>query len=340
MEYNRDTPKRPLVSIVVPVYMVEDYLAQCVSSLCRQTYRNLEIILVDDGSPDRSGAYCDHAAETDSRIVVVHKSNGGLSDARNAGIERAAGKYIAFCDSDDWIEPDTIERALNGLLQYSADAVIWGFSSDTVDGKEAVLSTEAFRSFGLCGENDYLMLEAHPFCAMRGYAWNKLYRMDLIRRRALQFPKGISLVEDTVFNADYFSFCGKLLFMDFVGTHYMQRNRETLGTKYYPDYLALRDRNTEANVKLLRSFGAPEDYLRLFTVNADFITVQGYIRMIAKCGGLNRMEKKCEIGSLLNSRRTKETMQCYEPKSLKSRIYAFMINHRMKSVLLRLESSR
>ena len=106
----------PLISVIVPVYKVEEYLARCVDSILGQTYRNLEILLVDDGSPDRCGVMCDEYASRDSRIRVIHKENGGLSSARNAAIDVARGEYIGFVDSDDWIEPETYEALLDMAL--------------------------------------------------------------------------------------------------------------------------------------------------------------------------------------------------------------------------------
>ena len=106
--------KNKLVSIVVPIYNVEKYLKRCVNSLLNQTYKNIEIILVDDGSTDSSGAICDQYKPKDNRIVVVHKSNGGLSDARNTGIDMARGEYIAFVDSDDYIHEDYIYNMYSG----------------------------------------------------------------------------------------------------------------------------------------------------------------------------------------------------------------------------------
>ncbi len=98
-----------LITVIVPVFKVEKYLEKCVKSICCQTYKNLEIILVDDGSPDNCGKMCDKYAKSDKRIKVIHKENGGLSDARNAGIKMATGKYIAFVDSDDYVSNDYIE---------------------------------------------------------------------------------------------------------------------------------------------------------------------------------------------------------------------------------------
>lgn len=102
-----------LVSVIIPIYDVENYLRQCVDSVIKQTYSNLEIILVDDGSPDRCPVICDKYAESDSRIKVIHKKNGGLSDARNAGLSIAQGEYVYFLDSDDYIELEAIETLVN-----------------------------------------------------------------------------------------------------------------------------------------------------------------------------------------------------------------------------------
>lgn len=122
---------QPLISVIVPVYKVEDYLKTCIDSIRNQTYQNLEIILVDDGSPDRCGEMCDAFAGEDSRIRVIHKENGGLSSARNAGLDVAAGAYISFIDSDDWIAPDMYERLLDLMLQYKAQVAAGGLQTST-----------------------------------------------------------------------------------------------------------------------------------------------------------------------------------------------------------------
>ena len=113
-----------LISVVVPVYNVEHYLKKCVDSICHQTYRNLEIILVDDGSTDCSGSLCDEFATSDSRIRVIHKSNGGLSDARNAGMELASGEWWMFVDSDDYIAPDTAETLLLAAVENHCEIAV------------------------------------------------------------------------------------------------------------------------------------------------------------------------------------------------------------------------
>ncbi len=123
---------KPTISVIIPVYNVEDYLARCVDSILVQTYEKLDVILVDDGSPDGSGKICDEYAAKDSRVRVIHKPNGGLSSARNAGLDAAAGEYLSFIDSDDWIEPDTYEHMMGLLDKYQAQIV--SFGNIEVDG--------------------------------------------------------------------------------------------------------------------------------------------------------------------------------------------------------------
>ncbi len=125
----------PLVSVIVPVYGVERYLDACVEGLVGQTYRNLEILLVDDGSPDRCPAMCDAWTARDERIRVIHKANGGLSDARNVGLAKATGDYIYFVDSDDMVERNLIERAMATMRDYDADLVMFQFDTISEDGK-------------------------------------------------------------------------------------------------------------------------------------------------------------------------------------------------------------
>ena len=122
---------QPLISVIVPVYKVEQYLEECVNSICRQTYENLEIILVDDGSPDHSGEMCDALAKYDNRIKVIHKENGGLSSARNAGLDVATGEYVSFVDSDDWISLDMYQRLYSLMQKHNAQIAAGGIQTST-----------------------------------------------------------------------------------------------------------------------------------------------------------------------------------------------------------------
>lgn len=174
----------PLISVVVPVYKVEKYIAECVDSILAQTYHNFELILVDDGSPDNCGAICDAYSRKDNRIQVIHKINGGLSDARNAGIEIAKGEYITFIDSDDFVHKDYLKNMLDAAIQYNADIVQCNFTHE----------------FSLLGgknkkQKDTLIFNPidalHDLLKMRNVqvnAWAKLYKLNLFK--IIRYPYG------------------------------------------------------------------------------------------------------------------------------------------------------
>lgn len=185
-----------MISVIVPVYKVEPYLRQCVDSILAQTYTDFELILVDDGSPDNCGAICDEYATKDSRIRVIHQENGGLSAARNAGLDAAAGEYITFVDSDDVIAPDCLHCMIDIALQTKVDIV---------SGKMAKFSNENAELWGdKPTEYEYFTEDRHA-ASVRLYrdssrlpinACGKLYRSDLLKH--LRFPLG-RLHEDQAF---------------------------------------------------------------------------------------------------------------------------------------------
>ena len=176
---------QPLVSIIVPIYQVEAYLDQCIQSICSQTYRNLEIILVDDGSPDNCPIICDNWSHLDNRIKVIHKQNGGLSDARNHGLDIATGDYICFIDSDDFISSNYIEHLLNLLIKENAQIAECHyydyFDTDVIqidDNKEDL-------SFF---NNIQAIKDMYNFKGFSIMVWNKLYKRELFNN--IRFPNG------------------------------------------------------------------------------------------------------------------------------------------------------
>lgn len=177
-----DAIMKPLISVIVPVYMVEDYLTQCVESIRNQTYQNLEIILVDDGSPDSCGSICDSFARHDQRIKVFHKQNGGLSDARNYGIARATGAYLAFVDSDDWLEPDMYEELVHIAEDTGADIIICGYYDEYQKRRSKIGRID--NSF--CNTNE--LVKKLICMGVNNGVWNKLYRKNCFNDTL--FPKG------------------------------------------------------------------------------------------------------------------------------------------------------
>ena len=201
----------PLISVIVPVYRVEAYLERCVKSILSQTYKNLEVILVDDGSPDQCPAICDACAEKDARVKVIHQENKGLSGARNAGIDAASGEYLAFVDSDDYVSPHFIEE-LYQLLQDTGCAIgQCRFSYVKGDG----LVEEGDSAFCIYrGESLMEQLygpEEKATCFV--VAWNKLYRAELFKETGIRYPEG-RIHEDEATTYRLFHEAKKLAFLD------------------------------------------------------------------------------------------------------------------------------
>lgn len=180
----------PLISIIVPVYKVEPYLERCLNSVINQTYRNIQIILVDDGSPDQCGNICDKYAQEDDRIVVIHRMNGGLSAARNTGLQAATGEFIAYIDSDDFVDVEMIETLYKYIVQYRCDIAVCSyqiFSSEAENmvNKEKENQTIVVQSREAVYEN---LGTANPYRWYEPQVWNKLYRAELIKD--IRFEEG------------------------------------------------------------------------------------------------------------------------------------------------------
>ena len=220
------------ISVVVPVYNVESYLKRCIDSIIHQTYSNLEILLVDDGSTDASGALCDAYAEQDSRVICIHKKNGGQAAARNEAIERASGAYFCFLDSDDFADERMIEVLHRDLLEQSAEIAVVGFQefSDPVTitranteaqlqvltGKEAVRSILSSEEIG-------------------DYVWNKIYRRELFE--GFRYPVG-RVLEDMGSTYQLLERCKKVVYRPTPLYFYYQRSDSTIhrrSLKFYED---------------------------------------------------------------------------------------------------------
>ena len=218
--------KEPLISVIVPVYKVEKYLNRCVKSIIGQTYENLEIILVDDGSPDRCPVMCEAWAEKDSRIKVIHKSNGGLSDARNAGMEVANGELMGFVDSDDWIAPDMYQCLYATMKADNSDIATCGVEMVWEDGTLSRMLTKT----GSCVLNrEEAMRALIEESWLKQPVWYKLYKADTIRN--ILFPAG-KYHEDAFWSYQAIGAAERVSVTDHVGYYYWQRNESIMGEKY------------------------------------------------------------------------------------------------------------
>ena len=201
--------RKGVVSVVLPIYNVEKYLNRCVKSVVNQSYENLEIILVDDGSPDNCPALCDEWAKKDNRIKVVHKKNAGLGYARNTGIETATGEYICFFDSDDYVALDTIEKAYNLATKEKSDMVVFGFCNVKANGetgKAVIPRTEKNTFFGEEVQNVFLADLIGPDVKngkqtdLWMSAWACLYSLEVIQKASWRFVSERDIISEDIYS--------------------------------------------------------------------------------------------------------------------------------------------
>lgn len=191
----------PLVSIIVPIYNAEKNLKKCIDSILNQAYKELEVILLDDGSSDTSGQICDEYALLDTRVNVVHKENTGVSDTRNQGISMAKGEYIQFLDSDDWITPDATASLVRAATEYASDLVITDFYRVV---NERVSQKGAIEEEGLMDRLTFATnMMQNPADFYYGVLWNKLYKRSVIEEHQFKMDSEISWCEDFMFNLEY-----------------------------------------------------------------------------------------------------------------------------------------
>ena len=325
-----------LISIIVPCYNVEKYLKQCVDSIIKQSYKNIEIILVDDGSIDSTPEICENLAKADSRIKVIHKENGGVSIARNIGIENATGKYITFLDSDDWIECETLKTAYDKMTSCDTDLVVWGYVADFVDENGHKTHSHDFKISGVCENGNAEILTQKHALGLSGYVWNKLYKTEIIKNNNILFEQDISFFEDLVFNSTYFCKCKSISFIDFIGNHYMQRNRETLGTKYYQNILELKLLGCEARENILKHFGINQKIIDATMSSFYYSALKSSIANIKTRPDVSHKEKIKEIKAFLKDNSIQQIAKKSGKTSLKEMFYIVLVRLQAVFILVRI----
>ena len=214
---------KPLLTIVIPVYNVEKYLDRCLKSILIQEWKNYDIILVDDGSTDRSPQICDDYVKAYDFISVIHKGNGGLSEARNTGLSQAKGEYIYFPDSDDWLEPDTFIALAEALESQKFDII--SFNREFVKGEEDVIISDPLETQVFNGKDAFVHMLKHSY--ITGFANDKIYRKSLFVDHDILFPKG-KYYEDLGTNYKLFLSAKKVYATNQKYYHYLIDNPDSI----------------------------------------------------------------------------------------------------------------
>ena len=256
-----------LISVIVPVYKVEAYLNKCIDSIISQTYKNLEIILVDDGSPDNCPKICDEYAKKDKRIKVIHKKNGGLSDARNNGLRIATGKYIGFVDSDDYIDDGMYEYLYSLIKKYDADISTCGYRNFGEYEYDDLVPKEE-----MCIDKIEALKKLSEDAIVKNYAWNKLYKKELFIDNNIEYPVGV-IMEDVATTYKLFELCNKIVIGNNIFYNYLRRGGGITGEKGKE----LLRHHIENTLQRFEHFKDDKDLGFCFYKELFYITMRAYL---------------------------------------------------------------
>lgn len=221
-------------SIIVPVYNVETWLERCINSILNQTYENFELILVDDGSPDNSGTICDKYVELDRRVSVIHKENGGLSSARNAGINMSKGDYIVFIDSDDYIKENLLENIEESIRKHHTDIIMFGYEMFLSKNKILPLFKKGLI---LNPKEEAVSLNKPNFKNEFCFTWRYVFKKEFLTYNDITFNENIKVAEDTIFNMECIFLAKSMYVIDEALYIYNDANNESImRRRYKPNY--------------------------------------------------------------------------------------------------------
>ncbi len=295
------------LSIIIPVYKMEKYIHKCLESVLCEAPINSEIILVDDGSPDNCPKICDEYANKDERVKVIHKENGGVSEARNCAIEIAQGEKIFFLDSDDYLPKNYFQD----LMKYSADLVIGGYRAFYEDGQR-----ENFSKIETVKYNemrDYL-LDFHKYFATEfNFPWGKIYKTSIIKENNIRFNPSIIVSEDVIFNIEYYRHCKEVQLVKEAQVQYRQlknsasrRFFDNLFQWYLTSYKDIKDILTEFNAF---SFENEKHYYSQFVGNA--------IECVLGAWATDKDKRRCVYKEICNNELLQESLKYYKGKRTK-----------------------
>lgn len=218
----------PKISVIIPVYNVEQYLSKCLTSVLNQGFKDFEAILIDDGSTDHSGKICDSFATIDKRFKVLHIDNGGVSKARNAGLKVAKGEFITFMDSDDYIEPYTFEAYINAITKHNADMVKVGYFENYHDKDCKEIKAQDEKCLNTTWDLHYNLERNHYY----SFVWNLCIKRHCIGN--IRFNERINWLEDHIFSYQCYFNCQKMVIADCACYHYVMRDKERLSFVHDP----------------------------------------------------------------------------------------------------------
>ena len=327
------------VSVVVPVYNAEKYLAKSIESMLSQSLKEIELILVNDGSKDKSLAICEEYAKRDSRLIVINKRNEGACIARNTGISIAKGKYIQLVDADDYIENNMLEEQYNLGEKTNAEVVMCGMKFDVHKKNGQVVTIEAhYKDMVLNSQEEIKLIFMDLFDNLLfNYTHNKLYNREFLKKNNLKFIEWLPIDQDTNFNIDVFKVLNKLTICTKSYYHYVKTFEETIVTRYHANKFKVRTFRYDRLKELLESWGIynDENKKKLASMYIHHVIECFEIYNHKKCD-LNTKKKKQEIEKILNTKQVKECMDILDNTNSRytNLVYKFMKNNNINMIYL------
>jgi glycosyltransferase involved in cell wall biosynthesis len=310
------------VSIVVPIYNVEKYLHSCIDSILNQTMRDVEVILVDDGSSDNCGRICDEYSLIDSRVKVIHKKNGGLSEARNFGIREAQGEYLLIVDSDDWCESNMVEELYDCMIKNKTDVVVCGYEINYTSNDFVLCKNfEGDTSF-LGKDNIADAIYKLDTLGMFNVVWNKFYKTEIIKKNNLMFEKDGMPGEDLIFNCEYFKYIDSIGFISRSLYHYMRSEEVTLVSKYRENLYEQVQRFNVARKNLYDFYNMKtNEYIKCY-INKFIENIFACIpNLFRKDCNLTAQQKKDMIKRLMEDKQVREYIDVFTTVSVYDKLF-------------------
>lgn len=327
------------ITVIMPVYNVEKYIRKCIDSLLAQTFKDWELIAVDDGSPDESGKICDEYAEKDKRITVIHKENGGAPSARNTAIPKAKGEYLCFMDSDDWAEPSMLEDMYKKAKETDAQLVVAGFYIETYYSdnecyiQEQSLPSRDFRSQREFREYAYKMFDKNLLYT----PWSKLFSTKYIMENGIRFRN--TFWDDFPFDLDVVRDVERVALMEQKYYRFMRARSDSETAKYRKDMYEKREEEHGWMLSLYEHWGINDEESLEMIYRRYIERIIGCIENVSNSAcTLSGKEKNEQIRKMINSETTRTALKYAKPNSVVMRL--MLIPVKMKStVLTRLEGA-
>lgn len=313
------------VTVIIPAYNVEKCIEQCIQSVCEQTYSNLEIILINDGSLDSTGEICRNWKKKSANIFLLERKNGGVSRARNLGIEKASGTYLMFVDADDYLDKNAVEN----LMRYHQEAewVIGNYWITDVLRGESGIHEQYFQGAYSCGNKE----ELPKLCESRNFncVWAKLYRRDVIQKYNLRFDEGRSYGEDLMFNCSYFSHIESFVILKVPIYHYCYQYGEGLGTRYLSDEWKIQEEMCRKIREMTKTVYRLSPQSQIYMNHFYYAQAIASLQRIAAEKSISKKEKKEKIGQLTHSNFFSSILnQEYEQQRINKLDFLLLKNHR------------